>query len=116
MLKDLRLAMQLASATSSPAPMAEGVSQLYRTVSFTRRRPRRPARGRGIWGSPQSAARRGSGAPQRRAASPLQESGPRPAPPCPTSLAWPPPALSPAHPTSSTLLAPRPLRRAVAPL
>ncbi|KAI8474097.1 MAG: NAD binding domain of 6-phosphogluconate dehydrogenase-domain-containing protein [Monoraphidium minutum] len=32
MLKDLRLAMQLAAATSSPAPMAQNVAQLYRTV------------------------------------------------------------------------------------
>lgn len=36
MLKDLRLAMQLASATSSPAPMAQNVAQLYRTVGAFR--------------------------------------------------------------------------------
>lgn len=33
MLKDLRLAMQLASATKTPAPMIQSVSQLYRVVS-----------------------------------------------------------------------------------
>jgi hypothetical protein len=32
MLKDLRLVLQLASATKTPAPMAQNVSQLYRTV------------------------------------------------------------------------------------
>ncbi|GBF92803.1 3-hydroxyisobutyrate dehydrogenase [Raphidocelis subcapitata] len=32
MLKDLRLAMELASATRTPAPMAQNVSQLYRQV------------------------------------------------------------------------------------
>jgi len=32
MLKDLRLVMQMASATKTPAPMTQGVAQLYRQV------------------------------------------------------------------------------------